>query len=142
MLKEFRQFVLRGNVVDLAVGVVIGAAFATIVNSIVTGFIDPLVGFAGTGGLAKKTFCVGGVAGHKCPHLFNYGQVISAVISFVLIAAVIFFLVVKPVNSLMERFKADAPQETTTRECPECLSKIPKGARRCAFCTAVVQSPS
>jgi large conductance mechanosensitive channel len=138
VLKEFRQFVLRGNVVDLAVGVVIGAAFGAIVNALVQGMLNPLVGFVGTGDLAAMNFCVGGAPGAKCPHQFNYGQVISAIIQFTLIAAAVFFFVVKPVNHLMERFKSEQPKEETTRECPECLSKIPIAARRCAYCTAVV----
>jgi large conductance mechanosensitive channel len=137
MLKEFRQFVLRGNVVDLAVGVVIGAAFGAIVNSLVTGLIDPLIGFVGTGSLKDKGFCVGH-HGAKCLHFFNYGGVISTAIQFVLIAAVVFFFVVKPVNHLMEMFKAEQPKEEETRQCPECLSKIPIAARRCAYCTAQI----
>ena len=144
MLKEFRQFVLRGNVVDLAVGVVIGAAFSAIINAIVKAFINPLLSFASTGSLAEKSFCIGSkiVKGARaCPHLFAYGEVISALISFVLIAAIVFFAVVKPVNHLMTLFKSDEPKVETTRECPECLSKIPSRARRCAFCTAEVNVP-
>jgi large conductance mechanosensitive channel len=141
MLKDFRAFILRGNVVDLAVGVVIGAAFGAIVNAIVTGLINPLVSFASTGSLETKFFCVGtklvkGVP--TCGHLFKYGTVISAIISFLIVAAVVFFFVVKPVNHLTERFKADAPTEKPTRECPECESSIPLTAKRCAFCTAEV----
>src|SRR4051812_22868885 len=114
MLKDFRAFILRGNVVDLAVGVVIGAAFGAIVNAIVNGLINPLVSFASTGSLETKTFCVGtklvkGVP--VCSHLFKYGTVISAAISFLIVAAVVFFFVVKPVNHLTEKFKADQPVE-------------------------------
>ena len=148
MLKEFRQFILRGNVVDLAVGVVIGAAFGAIVSAIVKGFIDPLVSFVGTGDLASKTFGFGTkmvngkvvlVNGHTVhTHIFAYGQVISALITFVLVAAVVFFFVVKPVNHLMEMFKADQPAEKPMRDCPECLSSIPVAAKRCSFCTAEV----
>ena len=140
MLKEFRSFVLRGNVVDLAVGVVIGAAFGAIVTALVTGLINPLVSFAGTGDLATKKFCVGGY--HivnkvlVCKHLFNYGSIISAIISFIIIAAVVFFFVVKPVNHLTEMFKADKPVEKPTRDCPFCESSIPASAKRCAFCTS------
>ena len=136
MLKEFRAFVLRGNVVDLAVGVVIGAAFGAIVTALVQGLINPLVSFAGTGDLSKKSFCIGCHTAH--PHIFVYGQVFSAMISFVIIAAVVFFFVVKPVNHLMEMFKADQPAEKPTRDCPECLSSIPVAAKRCSFCTAEV----
>jgi large conductance mechanosensitive channel len=141
MLKEFRQFVLRGNVVDLAVGVVIGAAFSAIINSLVKAFINPLISFASTGSLAEKSFCIGhAVKNGKpiCPHVFAYGEVVSAIISFILIAAIVFFFVVKPVNHLLELFKAEEPKDETTRECPECLSKIPLRARRCAYCTAEV----
>jgi large conductance mechanosensitive channel len=139
MLKEFRAFVLRGNVVDLAVGVVIGAAFKTVVDAFVAGVLDPLIGFIGTGGLAQKGFCVGdAIVKGECAHFFAYGQIISSIISFLLIAAVIFFLVVKPLNHLMARLKGETPTEEPTRECPECISKIPRAARRCAFCTAEV----
>jgi large conductance mechanosensitive channel len=140
MFKEFRAFILRGNVVDLAVGVVIGAAFGTIVNAIVNGFIDPLVSFIGTGDLATKSFCSGICTKTDPGHLFVYGKVFSAMISFVIIAAVVFFFVVKPVNRLTEMFKSDQPEEKKTRECPECLSSIPVAARRCAFCTAEVSA--
>ena len=138
MWKEFRAFVLRGNVVDLAVGVVIGAAFGAIVTAMVNGLINPLVSFVGTGDLSKKFFCIGCHPGAKHPHIFVYGQVISNMISFVIIAAVVFFFVVKPVNHLMEMFKADQPAEKPTRDCPECLSSIPVAAKRCSFCTAEV----
>jgi large conductance mechanosensitive channel len=141
MLKDFRAFVLRGNVVDLAVGVVIGAAFGAIVTAIVKGFIDPLVSFVGTGDLATKTvgFSCHTVKGATvCKHVFAWGQVVSAIISFVIIAAVVFFFVVKPVNHLMELFKADQPAEKPMRDCPECLSSIPAAAKRCSFCTAEV----
>jgi large conductance mechanosensitive channel len=138
MLKEFRAFILRGNVVDLAVGIVIGAAFKSIVDAFVAGFIDPLVSFFGTGDLASKSICVGRVVKGVCPHEFRYGALLSAMISFVLIAAVVFFLVVKPINHLTEMFKTDKPAEQQTRECPECLSSIPVRARRCSFCTATV----
>jgi large conductance mechanosensitive channel len=143
MLKDFRAFILRGNVVDLAVGVVIGAAFGTIVTAIVTGLINPLVSFASTGSLETAKLCYGklivnGVVKNDCVHAFKYGSVLSAVISFVIIAAVVFFFVVKPVNHLTEKFKTDAPAERPTRECPECESSIPLTAKRCAFCTAEV----
>ena len=145
MFKEFRAFVLRGSVVDLAIGVVIGAAFTAIVNAIVNGLINPLVSFVGTGDLASKHFCVGSKVvkvGAKtvltCAHQFNYGQVISAAISFLIVAAVVFFFVVKPVNHLMDMFKAEQPAEKPMRECPECLSSIPAAAARCSFCTAKV----
>jgi large conductance mechanosensitive channel len=145
MLKDFRAFILRGNVVDLAVGLVIGAAFTSIVTAIVTGFINPLVSFASTGSLETKMICISGnatvngkVIHESCAHAFKYGTVISAIISFIIVAAVVFFFVVKPVNHLTEMFKSDAPAAEPTRECPECLSSIPFGAKRCAFCTSEV----
>ena len=137
----FRKFVLRGNVVDLAVGVVIGAAFGAVVTSIVTGIITPLVGLAGSQNFDKMGLCLRG----SCPvdaktgiptgHVLLYGSVISAILSFLILAAVIYFAVVKPVNVLMERFKTEPEVAQTTKECPECLSNIPVRALRCAFCT-------
>ena len=148
MLKDFKAFILRGNVVDLAVGVVIGAAFGAIVNSIVTGLINPIISFVTPGEFAKKAFCIGkAVVKDKetgkpvCAHLFGYGGVITSVISFVLIAAVVFFLVVKPVNNLMTKLKGDEDRPTD-RQCPECLSHIPVAATRCAFCTTKVGAPA
>jgi large conductance mechanosensitive channel len=138
MFKEFRAFILRGNVVDLAVGVVIGAAFGAIVTALVKGFIDPLVSFVGTGDLAAKHFCIGTCTKSHPGHVFVYGGIFSAIISFVIIAAVVFFFVVKPVNRLTEMFKSEEPAQKATRDCPECLSSIPVAAHRCAFCTAEV----
>ncbi|MGZ4213326.1 MAG: large conductance mechanosensitive channel protein MscL [Actinomycetota bacterium] len=146
MLKDFRAFVLRGNVVDLAVGVVIGAAFGAIVNAIVNGLINPLISFASTGALQDKVVCVGQKIVHNkvvdpCVHPFRWGSVLSAMISFIIIAAVVFFLVVKPLNRLTELFKSDMPSERPTRDCPFCLSSIPITASRCAFCTSEVPQP-
>ena len=126
----FKKFLLRGNVVDLAVAVVIGAAFGALITSFTTAFITPLVGvFTGaTGNIATKSFKVSGVR-------FPYGQFLNTLISFVIIAAVVYFLVVKPIQRLMDRYKTEPDVETPTKECPECLSKIPAGATRCAFCT-------
>lgn len=141
MLKEFRQFILRGNVVDLAVGVVIGAAFKTIVDALVLGVITPLISLPGTANLSRMEFCVGtkpvkGVP--ECAHPFAYGAVIDAVLSFVIVAAVVFIFIVKPVNHLMARFKLGERGDETTRECPECLSRIPHAARRCSFCSVEI----
>jgi large conductance mechanosensitive channel len=128
----FRKFLLRGNVVDLAVGIVIGAAFGAIVTAFVGAFITPLVGLAAgsTGDFSKKGFTV-----HRVT--FPYGGFITAVVSFVLIAVVVYFFVVVPVNKLMERYKPSPDEPTPTKECPECLSMIPMAARKCAFCTSV-----
>lgn len=140
MIKEFRQFVLRGNVVDLAVGVVIGAAFGAIVNSFVTGMINPLIATFGDTGLRDLGVSLGTkvVAGRTVTNEFQYGLVLDAMLQFLLIAAVVFFFVVKPVNHLITRFRAEEPKEETMRECPQCLSKIPRAAARCAYCTAEV----
>ena len=127
--QEFKEFVLRGNVVDLAVGVVIGAAFGAIVKAFVADIMTPLIGLPGKINLGEITFKVHG-------SIFQVGDFLNTIISFLIIAAVVFFLVVKPINWLMGRNKSDTPTETPTRECPECLSQIPAAAKRCAFCTA------
>jgi large conductance mechanosensitive channel len=135
-LQDFREFILRGNLVDLAVAVVLGIAFAAVIAALVADIITPLIaaifGQPDFGGLS---FTI-----HKSH--FLYGAFLNALISFVVIAAVLFFLVIKPVNALMQRFKSEPAVEETTRECPECLSSIPKAARRCAFCTAEVGAVS
>src|SRR5688500_18117805 len=132
MLKDFRAFVLRGNVIDLAVGVAIGAAFASVVTSFTEGLLTPLLAIPGdAASFGKLSFKVSGSK-------FAYGAVIDAIISFVITAAVLFFLVIKPVNALMTRRRTETDVESTTRDCPECMSSIPKAARRCAFCTAEV----
>jgi large conductance mechanosensitive channel len=135
-MKEFRAFVLRGNVVDLAVGVVIGAAFGEVVSSFVKGFLTPLIGIpmSKAGSLGERSFTLGGGE-------FLWGQFVDAAVVFVLVAAAVFFLVVKPVNHLMARFKTEPEVVSTTRECPECLSKVPVAARRCAFCTVELAAP-
>jgi large conductance mechanosensitive channel len=130
-MSGFRKFLLRGNVVDLAVGIVIGAAFGALVTAFVGAFITPLIGVAAgsTGNFSKKAFTVSHVT-------FPYGSFLTALISFILIAAAVYFFVVVPVNRLMERYKPSPDEPTPTKDCPECLSSIPAGARKCAFCTA------
>jgi large conductance mechanosensitive channel len=130
-MKGFREFILRGNLVDLAVAVVIGAAFGALVSAVVKDLITPLI--AAIGG--KPDFSNLSFTVHKAH--FLYGDFINAVITFTIIAAVVYFFVVKPVGLLLERLvpkKEVGPQ----RSCPECLSDIPAAARRCAFCTAEV----
>ena len=136
MLKEFREFVLRGNVVDLAVAVVIGAAFGAVVNAFVKDLVTPLI--AAIGGKPDFSALSFEINDSK----FLYGDFINVVLSFLIIAAVIFFFVVKPLNALMARRKAGEAVDETVRACPECLSDIPAAARRCAFCTAEVSRPS
>jgi large conductance mechanosensitive channel len=132
MLKEFKSFILRGNAVDLAVGVVIGAAFGTVVNSVVTNLLTPLTTIPGKTNFEELSFIVSGSE-------FKYGLVINAIISLILIGAAVFFLVVRPLNHLEERRSRTQPEELpTTRPCPECLSEIPREARRCAHCTSEV----
>lgn len=127
-LNDFRQFLLRGNVVDLAVGVVIGAAFSQMVQALVKDFITPLI--AAIGGQPDFSSLSFEINGSK----FLYGEFLNALISFILIAFVVFFFVVRPVNRLVDRFKSGETPAPTTRKCPECLSDIPKEARRCAQC--------
>jgi large conductance mechanosensitive channel len=133
MLKEFRQFIMRGNVVDLAVAVVIGVAFGAVVTALVADLITPLVAAI----FGKPSFA--GLSFEINKSTFLYGAFINAVFSFLVIAAAIFFLVVKPLNMLAARRAAGEPEAApTTRDCPECLSEIPIGAHRCAYCTSVV----
>jgi len=130
----FQKFLLRGNVVDLAVAVVIGAAFGAVVTALVKDIITPIVGaFGGLPDFSGWFFTVNGSK-------FLIGDFINAVVAFVVIALVVYYLVVVPVNRLMDLHKGETPvTPVATRECPECLSKIPIAARRCAFCTAVVE---
>ncbi len=127
MLRGFRDFILRGNVVDLAVAVVIGAAFGAVVAAFVTDLITPLIGIPGKLDVANAKFSVNG-------SVFRYGAFINAVITFILVAAAIYFAVVVPMNKVLAR-RAKPAADVTTRECPECLSSIPKRATRCSFCT-------
>ena len=131
MLKDFKAFLLRGNVVDLAVAVVIGAAFGAVVTALVKDLLTPLLAIPGKTDFSSLSFTLN----HS---KFLYGDFINVLISFVSIAAAVFFFVVKPVNALMARRKTEPDVDSTTRECPECLSSIPSEARRCAFCTAEV----
>ena len=134
-LGGFRKFLVRGNVVDLAVGIVIGAAFTNIVQALVKGIITPLIGIFG--GNPDLSSLVIPVAGQR----LLIGDVLNAIISFLIVATVIYFLVVLPVNKLMDRYKPE-PLPAPTKECPECLSKIPKQARRCRECGAQLAPPS
>jgi large conductance mechanosensitive channel len=135
-LKEFRQFILRGNLVDLAVAVVIGTAFTALVTSLVKNLVTPLIAaIAGKPDFSGLTFTIHGSR-------FLYGAFFNALLSFVIIAAVVFFLIIKPVNVLMARFQLAPAVDVKTRACPECLSDIPREATRCAFCTARVAPPA
>ena len=134
MLKEFRDFVLRGNVVELAVAVVIGAAFGALVAAFVSSFITPLI--AAIGGKPDFSSLAFTINGSR----FTYGAFFNALLSFLIIAAVVYFLIVLPVNALMDRFKPEESLELRKRDCPKCLSKVPYLAERCAFCTADIGS--
>ncbi|MFN8563568.1 MAG: large conductance mechanosensitive channel protein MscL [Anaerolineae bacterium] len=134
-MKGFREFILRGNVVDLAIAVVIGAAFGSVVTALVEDFITPLIAaFGGQPDFSAITFTINNSQ-------FNVGHFINALLSFLIISAVVYFFVVLPVNKLMERFKPTTtpPPVDTTRECPYCTSKISKAATRCPFCTSEVE---
>jgi large conductance mechanosensitive channel len=134
-LSGFKKFILRGNVVDLSVGIVIGAAFTGVVQALVKDIITPLIGvFGGIPDFSSWAITVNGSR-------FLVGDFINTLLSFLILAAVVYFLVVIPVTRLMDKYQP-APQPAPTKECPECLSKIPKLARRCAHCTAQIEPPS
>ncbi len=139
MLNEFKKFILRGNVVDLAVAVVIGATFNAVISSLVKDLIQPLIN--GVTGSSKGT-AIQGIAHFDTlgrHFTFPWGDFVSNVISFLIIATVVFFLVVQPINHLQTLAnRGKGPKEPSDRKCPECLSTIPKAATRCAFCTAKV----
>jgi large conductance mechanosensitive channel len=127
----FKKFLLRGNVVDLAVAVVIGAAFGAVVQAFVKDLVTPLLGaFGGVPDFSALAFTINGSQ-------FLIGDFINNLLSFLLIALIVYYFVVLPMQRLMDRYKPEEPQPAAaTRECPECLSKIPQAARRCAYCTA------
>lgn len=130
-MKGFRDFILRGNVVALAVAFVIGGAFGTLVQGFVKDIITPIIAIPGSGAdFASYSFSIGG-------GIFRYGDFVDLVIAFLAIAAAVYFVLVVPMQKLEKRL-AGPPTEPTTRQCPECLSNIPLAARRCAFCTAQV----
>jgi large conductance mechanosensitive channel len=126
MFKGFREFIMRGNVIDLAVAVVIGAAFGAVVRAFVDALLTPLIGaIFGKPDFSGLVFTINGSA-------FHYGVFINALVSFLLIAAAVYYVVVVPMNRLAELRRRG--QDPETKECPECLSEIPHGARKCAFC--------
>jgi large conductance mechanosensitive channel len=129
--REFRQFLFRGNVIDLAVAVVVGAAFGAVVTALVQDFITPLIAaFGGQPDFSALAFTINGST-------FQYGHFLNALISFVSISGVVFLFIVKPMNAIAARTRrGEAPADATTRQCPECLSEVPIAARRCAYCTS------
>ena len=131
MLKGFKEFVLRGNVLDLAIAVVIGGAFSAVVAALVKDLFTPLIGaIVGKPDFSSLVLTINGSQ-------FLIGDFLNAVISFLLIAAAVYFFVVAPMNALIaRRRRGEAPADPTTKKCPECLSEVPIAARRCAFCTS------
>ncbi len=132
MLKEFKQFLLRGNVVDLAVGVMVGAAFGTVVTALVSDILTPFISaVAKLPDFSALTFSLNGSE-------FLYGHFLNALISFLLVTGTVFFFVIKPMNLLIARSHKEAPADPATKKCPECLSEIPREAKRCAYCGELV----
>jgi large conductance mechanosensitive channel len=133
MLSGFKQFILRGNVVDLAVGVVIGAAFATVVSAFTKDLLTPLIAaIVKAPDFAALKFTINGSE-------FKYGDFLNSLVSLLLVAAAVYFFVVTPINALIARSRrSQAPADPTTKKCPECLSEIPIDARRCAHCAQPV----
>jgi large conductance mechanosensitive channel len=129
VLSRFKQFILRGNVVDMAVGVVIGAAFATVVGAFTKDLLTPLIAaIIGKPDFSAISFTING-------SVFALGDFINAAVAFLLVAAAVYYFVVTPVNMLVARMhRSDAPASPTSKKCPECLSEIPIDARRCAQC--------
>ncbi|HEX8002049.1 MAG TPA: large conductance mechanosensitive channel protein MscL [Mycobacteriales bacterium] len=146
MLADFKAFVLRGNVVDLAIGVVIGAAFAAVITAFTEGVLSPLIGLFGSANFDTLRACVKGPCRFAADgtvaegSVLQYGRVLTQAISFLLTAAVLYFFVVRPVNALMAKRKTEPDVTSPTKECGECLSAIPVAATRCAFCT--VEQPA
>jgi len=132
MIKGFRDFLMRGNVVDLAVAVIIGAAFTAIVTSFVTNIITPLIAaIVGKPDFSALVLKING-------GVITYGTFLNSVISFVLIAIVVYFMIVSPMNYVMSKMRKPEAEEPTTKSCPQCLSDIPLAATRCKFCTQAV----
>jgi len=129
-LRGFKAFLLRGNVVDLAIAVVIGIAFGVVITAFVKDLVTPLI--AALGGKPDFASLYFTINNSK----FLYGDFLNALLAFALIAAVIYFFVVMPINALVARSRKEPPADPTTKKCTECLSEIPKDARRCAFCTS------
>jgi large conductance mechanosensitive channel len=137
MLKGFKQFIMRGNVLDLAVAVVIGAAFGAVVTSFVTNILTPLIAaIVGKPDFSPFNFVINGA-------VISYGAFLNAVIAFLLVAMAVYFFMIAPMNAWKARAARNAiPADPTSKKCPECLSDIPIAARRCAFCATVVATPS
>jgi large conductance mechanosensitive channel len=133
LASEFKDFIMKGDVVDLAVAVVIGLAFNAVITALVADIVTPLIGIPGHVNFAAYTYTING-------SVFMVGSFVNAVISFATIAVVVFFFIVKPANKLKERAAKKNVAAPTTKICPECLSTIPIGAKRCAFCTSKLKN--
>ena len=133
MLKGFKEFILRGNVVDMAVGVVIGASFGTVVNGVVKDLLTPLIAaIVKAPDFSGLSFTVNGSQ-------FLYGDFVNSLLAFLIVAASVYCFVIVPVNMLTARMKKDAPAASpTTKKCPECLNEVPLAAKRCGFCTSPI----
>ncbi len=132
MIKGFKQFILRGNVIDLAVGVVMGAAFGAVVKALVENILTPMIGaIVKAPDFSNLSFTINGSK-------FMYGNFLNALISFLLVSLAIYFFVIVPINALISRTRKEAPIDPTTKKCGECLSEIPIDAKRCAFCTSTL----
>ncbi len=132
VLNEFRTFITKGNVADLAVAVIIGTAFNAVIIALVSDVITPLIGIPGKLDFSSLSFTING-------SVFQIGLFINAVISFLVIAVVVFFLIVRPISKMEERRKkGQAAPAPNTKQCPECLSQIPLNAKRCMYCTSTV----
>jgi large conductance mechanosensitive channel len=130
VLQDFKKFLLRGNVVDLAIAVVIGTAFGAVVASLVKDLFTPLFGIIGEKDFSDLTFTVRG-------SVFRYGSFVNALMAFLMVAAAVYFFVIVPMNALIARTRTEAkPADPTTKKCTECLSEIPLAAKRCAHCTS------
>ena len=132
MAGGFKQFLLRGNVVDMAVGVVVGAAFGAVVTAFTKDLLTPLIAaVAGKPDFSAIKFTVNGSA-------FLLGDFINALVAFLIVASAVYYMVVLPINALVSRARKEPPADPATKKCPECLSEIPFQAKRCAFCTSAV----
>jgi len=132
VVQDFKKFLLRGNVVDLAVGVVMGVAFGAVITGLVKDLLMPVVAaLVGKPDFSALSFTLHGSK-------FAYGDFLNALVAFLMIGAAVYFFIVLPINTLVARSRRDPPPDPTIRKCPECLSSIPVGARRCAFCTATL----
>ncbi|HEY1354109.1 MAG TPA: large conductance mechanosensitive channel protein MscL [Ktedonobacteraceae bacterium] len=136
-LGGFRAFLLRGNVVDLAIGIIIGAAFTAIVTAFVNDLLTPLIPLPSGKGLATASFIIPWTGGS-----FNYGHFLGAVISFLIVALILYFFVLQPVNALVKRYKPQEAEIRATRDCPYCLQAVQLKATRCPYCTSLLVTES